>query len=66
MCTSHCLLLSGITTQTWRSLIGCRERVEVRPENPERRAAQGIDGKPPLPGERFTPLVSIPLVVDTT
>lgn len=34
-----------------------RERVEVRPENPERLAAQGIGGRPPQPGDRYTPLV---------
>ena len=33
--------------------------MEVRPENPERRPAQGIDGRPSLPGERYTPRVSI-------
>ena len=31
----------------------------VGPEHPERRPAQGIDGKLPLPGERYTPHVSI-------
>jgi len=33
----------------------------VTPEKPERADGEGLDGRPPQPGERYTPLVILGL-----